>query len=71
MPEKEELANLLEKLFMPVVKVIKRSHYIDIIDLNTAICPSVKRNSKTLKSLLPSRVPNLQNAQCKLIEKLN
>lgn len=45
MPHKEGLANLLEKFFMPIVKAIKRSHYIDIIDLNTAICPSVKRNS--------------------------
>lgn len=56
---KSKTKNLFKKLLMPVVKSVKRSHYINIIDQNTAICPSVECDSKTLKSFLPSCVPYL------------
>lgn len=50
---------LNQKLFPPVVKIIKRFHYVHIIHKNTAICATVESHTKTLKPFLPSSVPNL------------
>lgn len=58
--------NLLEKFFVPVVKGIEGPHHIHIIYQNTAICTSIKCNSKTLKSLLASSVPNLPESSKQL-----
>jgi len=55
----ERKTNLFEELIIPIVKAIKRLHHIDIIDKNTAICSSIKCNTKALKPLLTCCVPNL------------
>lgn len=48
---------------MPSIECIERSHDVNIINQDTTISTSVKRNSKTLKPFLASSVPYLPHVR--------
>jgi hypothetical protein len=56
-----QLANnhLNQKLFSPIIKILKWLHDIHIMHKNTTVCTTVESHSKTLKPLLSCSIPYL------------
>lgn len=52
-------ARLDQKLVSPAVQCLEALRVVDVVDQDTAVCSPVKGDTKRLKSLLTSSVPQL------------